>query len=303
MKIIQSIVRGKQVLNILILMDLIALISLFLFKEKYEIISVIVTLILGVSTIIQSERMANDTKRELDMAINDRTPCLVFDDVHGTNYINTKEIKYTKPNFNFDFIPGYEDKDDDIRIYLAFYKNKDNSTKVNMEFKVKNITNTILSEVNIYYVSNYGNKNECWIQNCYKGGLERLIEWYDEDNDEKYKEFVIEAKENGVERLYKYEKSLSNIEPNKSYLCHFAFEESKIIYDNWRDHSKIYELAIGFEMISIYGVKYKQVVKVLLEQVRGQEFIKHKFGQPENQYIYRIIGTSSSNFFVDQNIC
>lgn len=298
MNLKRSIIRGKHLLNILIIMNLIALISVFLFKEEHDIISVIVTLILGISTIIQSERMANDTKKELDMEIKDRMPCLSFEDIHENEFNSNEEVEYFEPNFSIYFAPGYEDNQEDKRMYLAFYKNNDNSTRAEMEFKIKNISSTILSEINIFYVNNYETEYENWIPNCYTGVLKKIINNYNKMDDEDHKKFIEIVKANGTEHLYEYEKTLTNIEPNKSYLCHFAFEPENITYDDWIDGSGIYNLTLGFEMVSIYGDKYRQVVKVVLEQRKGMRFNTPIPGRADVQYIYRIGGVKSKNYYL-----
>lgn len=99
-------------------------------------------------------------------------------------------------------------------------------------------------------------------------------------------------KENGIEQLY--ESTLTNIEPNKSILCHFSFEPERIRYHNWQELGNVYKLTLGFKMTSIYGDTYKQIMSVLIEKKQYMEFLKEIMRNP--QYIYRIDSVKSQIF-------
>jgi hypothetical protein len=257
-------------------------------------ISILVTLILGISTIIQSEHMANDTKTELNMEIKDRMPYLLFDDVHKTDYSNTAERKYTKLKGTLDVFPDYQDNCNDKRMYLRFYSG--NPPKVEIEFEIKNVSNTLLSEMDIFYVSNPGTENEQWIPNCYIGPVEQFVKQCYEMEDREFIALANELKENGIEQLY--ESTLTNIEPNKSVRCHFAFEPERIRYSNWKEFGNVYKLSLGFKMTSIYGDTYKQIISLLIEKKQYMEFLKDKMRNP--QYIYRIDSVKSQIFIEER---
>jgi len=262
----------------LLLVNVASIVGAFVLKQTIEIadvMSIVVTIILGISTIVQAAQEEKIGKISIDLDIKNNTPYFsiapIVEDVTEIHNYHYSENDMEKSMSIVDMGEGkkgqlvindplFERKNETILCSFIPKGNDENELVCKMSIRVKNISNTLISKIDLCT-----GLDPILCANKYEAPIISFMELWKDSKEASYAAANIDS----MKKIYN--NSYTNFERDESIVCHLEFPIDK--FENAEEIKQKLKLDVSKDAASIINYIFFKFW-IYIETIYGEKYIQ-----------------------------